>query len=134
MGWWFKRGVARGIARGVMLIGVGCAATAGIAATPAPDANRKAYDYALRCYVAGAVAVGDKRINPDGTLTASLKAGSKRAFDTAYGMGKILGYAKQRVSSDLDAYSRVETIIMVRDDAYFQKTRTDCAKLGLMQP
>lgn len=114
------------------MFGIGCVATSAIAAPPAPDANRKAYDYAIRCYVAGAVAVGDKRINPDGTLTASLKAASRRAFDAAHGMGKLLGLSRKRVSDDLDAYSRVETIAMVRDDAYFQKTRNDCTKLGLM--
>jgi hypothetical protein len=132
MGWRLKRNASRALLRGVAVIGVGCMTITAIAATPAPAANRKAYDYAIRCYVAGAVAVGDKRINPDGTLTVSLKAASRRAFDAAHGMGKLLGLSRKRVSDDLDAYGRVETIAMVRDDAYFQKTRNDCTKLGLM--
>ena len=132
MGWCINRKASRALLRGVAVIGVGCMTITAFAATPAPAANRKAYDYAIRCYVAGAVAVGDKRINPDGTLTASLKAASRRAFDAAHGMGKLLGLSRKRVSDDLDAYGRVETIAMVRDDAYFQKTRNDCTKLGLM--
>ena len=133
MGWRINKNASRALPHcAAVIFGMGFLATNAIAATPAPDANRKAYDYAIRCYVAGAVAVGDKRINPDGTLTASLKAASRRAFDTAHGMGKLLGLSRKRVSDDLDAYGRVETIAMVRDDAYFQKTRSDCTKLGLM--
>jgi hypothetical protein len=132
MGWRINRNSSRLVAQCAAVIGIGCMTITAIAATPAPAANRKAYDYAIRCYVAGAVAVGDKRINPDGTLTVSLKASSRRAFDAAHGMGKLLGLSRKRVSDDLDAYGRVETIAMVRDDAYFQKTRNDCTKLGLM--
>jgi hypothetical protein len=132
MVWCINRNASHTLMHCAAMIGIGCMATAAIAATPTADANRKAYDYAMRCYVAGAVAVGDKRINPDGTLTVSLKAASRRAFDAAHGMGKLLGLSRKRVSDDLDAYGRVETIAMVRDDAYFQKTRNDCTKLGLM--
>jgi hypothetical protein len=132
MGWRINRNASRAFAHWVAIIGIGCMATTAIAAPLTADANRKGYDYAIRCYVAGAVAVDDKRINPDGTLTASLKGSSRRAFDAAHGMGKLLGLSRKRVSDDLDAYGRVETITMVRDDAYFQKTRNDCTKLGLM--
>ena len=132
MDWWFNRGIARGVARGVMLIGVGCIATAGIAATPAPDANRKAYDYALRCYVAGAVTASDKQLNPAGAKDAALDAASKRAFDAAYIMGDKLGLSKPHISADFDAYGRIYQRLYLKDQVSFAKARSDCTKLGLM--
>ena len=134
MGWWFKRGTARAVVRGVMLIGVGCIATASIAATPtpAPDANRKAYDYAQRCMVAGGVAQGDQRYNPKGRNSTVIKAGMRRAYDALYRMGGVLGIAQADIGADFEAYRRLESRRMIGDDAYFQKTRSACQTLGLM--
>ena len=132
MGWWFKRGIARSVVRGVMLIGVGCVATASISATPTPDANRKAYDYAQRCMVAGGVAQGDQRYNPKGRNSAAIKAGMRRAYDALYRMGSVLGITRADIGADFEAYRRLESRRMIGDDAYFQQTRSACKTLGLM--
>lgn len=133
MGWWFNRNASRARVRFVGMIGIGCMATAAIAAPPTPDGNRKAYDYAMRCFVAGTVAVSDKRLNIDATTDAAMRQAAKRAYNATYAMGKVLGYARSRVKSELDTVTAVEGRLMLRDEAFFARTRTQCVQLGMMQ-
>lgn len=132
MGWQFNRNASRALVRFVGMIGIGCIATTAIAAPPAPDANRKAYDFTMLCFVAGTVAVSDKRINVDATTNAAMRQAAKRAYVATYAMGKTLGYARSRVKSELDTVTAVESRLMLRDDAFFARTRTQCVQLGMM--
>jgi hypothetical protein len=133
MGWRINRNASRALLRSVAaIIAVGCMATTAVAAPPTPDANRKAYDFTIRCFVAGAVASSDKRFNPNGANKAALDASGKRAFDAAYIMGGKLGLSKQHISDDFDAYGRVYQRVFLKDDSSFLRTRSDCIKLGLM--
>ena len=132
MGWCININASCALACCAVIIGIGCIATTAIAAPSAPDANRKAYDFTIRCFVAGAVATSDKRFNPNDTNKVSLDAGGKRAFDAAYVIGGKLGLSKQNISDDFDAYGRVYQRAFLKDDASFLRTRSDCIKLGLM--
>jgi hypothetical protein len=132
MGWRINRNASRALVRCAAIIGIGCGATTAIAAPPAPDANRKAYDYAMRCFVAGTVAVSDKRLNLDATTDAAMRQAAKRAYDATYAMGKVLGFARSRVKSELDTVTAVEGRLMLRDEAFFARTRTQCVQLGMM--
>lgn len=132
MGWRINKKASCALARFAAIIGIGCVATTTIAAPPTPDANRKAYDYAMRCFVAGTVAVSDKRVNVDATTDAAMRQAAKRAYDATYAMGKVLGYARSRVKNELDTVTAVEGRLMLRDEAFFARTRTQCVQLGMM--
>lgn len=132
MGWRFNRNASRALAQYVAVIGIGCIAITAIAAPPTADANRKAYDYAMRCMVAGGVTQGDQRYNPKGRNSVAIKAGMRRAYDALYRMGGVLGIAQADIGADFEAYRRLESRRMIGDDAYFQQTRASCQKLGLM--
>lgn len=132
MGWSFNRSTSRALVGFFAAIGVGCVATTAIAVPTKPYANRKAYDYAMRCMVAGGVARSDQRYNPKGRDSVAIKAGMRRAYDALYRIGGILGITQADISADFEAYSRLESRRMIGDDAYFQQTRADCKKLGLM--
>jgi hypothetical protein len=133
MGWRINRSASRAFAHCVAIIGIGCMITSAIAAPPTADANRKAYDYAMRCFVAGTVAVSDKRVNIDAATDTAMRQAAKRAYDATYAMGKVLGYARSRVKSELDTVTAVEGRMMLRDEAFFERTRTQCVQLGMMQ-
>jgi hypothetical protein len=133
MGWRLNRNASRALVRLARTISLGCLATTSFAAQPAPDANRKAYDYAMRCFVAGTVAVSDKRVNIDAATDTAMRQAAKRAYDATYAMGKVLGYARSRVKSELDTVTAVEGRMMLRDEAFFERTRTQCVQLGMMQ-
>jgi len=132
MGWQFNRNASHTLMHCAVMIGIGCIATTAIAASPTPDANRKAYDFTMRCFVAGTVAVSDKRLNIDAATNAAMRQAAKRAYDATYAMGKVLGYARSRVKSELDTVTAVEGRLMLRDDAFFARTRTQCVQLGMM--
>jgi hypothetical protein len=132
MGWRINRNVSRALARCAAIIGIGCMITSAIAAPPTADTNRKAYDYAMRCMVAGGVTQGDQRYNPKGRNSVAIKAGMRRAYDALYRMGGILGIVQTDIGADFEAYRRLESRRMIGDDAYFQQTRASCQKLGLM--
>lgn len=132
MGWRINRNASRAFVHCTAIIGIGCVATTAIAAPPAPDANRKAYDYAMRCMVAGGVTQSDQRYNPKGRNSVAIKAGMRRAYDALYRMGVVLGIAQTDIGADFEAYRRLESRRMIGDDAYFQQTRASCQKLGLM--
>jgi hypothetical protein len=132
MGLRFNRNASRALAQYVAVIGIGCIANTAIAAPPTADANRKAYDYAMRCMVASGVTQGDQRYNPKGRNSVAIKAGMRRAYDALYRMGGVLGIAQTDIGADFEAYRRLESRRMIGDDAYFQQTRASCQKLGLM--
>lgn len=95
------------------------------------DGKHRAYDYALRCFVAGGVAAGETG-DPNGPAAAAIKAHAREAYDAAYKMGAALGYKKAQISADLHSYARAETRRLTTDAAYLATTRQDCAQLGLM--
>ena len=135
---WCNRCVARmatrraGVISALFLIAVSSAPPVYSQVAAKVDPNRKAYDFTIRCFVAGAVANSDKRFNLNGANKAALDAGGKRAFDAAYIMGGKLGLSKQHISGDFDAYSRVYQRAFLKNDASFLRTRAACVKLGLM--
>lgn len=102
--------VRRGRAFAILVAGC-CMAPA----TASAQDYRQAYVYALRCLAA--------------TSAARDAPGSKRAFDAAMRLGRLLGYDNRRLNYDFE--NNVEIVKMARSDAYLRQTLRDCAKLGL---
>jgi hypothetical protein len=94
--------------------------------------NRKAYEYGLRCFVAGGISVPDERDDPSGARTKTIRDHARKAYDVVYFMGDKLGYSKTKISADLDHAQGMEMRLMMQSPAYFAQVKSDCAKLGLM--
>lgn len=116
----------------VVLFAVACSLAMPAAAEPNNAAKLNAYNFAVRCFAANGLSVGDKRYNPGGRNDAALREKAYRAYNTAQVMGGQLGYAKERIENDMRNAGNVESALMLRDDAYFQRTRADCGKLGML--
>ena len=134
MGWRINRNASRAFAHCVAIIGIGCIATTAIAAPSAPDAKgqKSAYLLGIKCYIANSVAVSDPRYNADGSQSAKLKAKAKQSYNVIYFMGRALGTSDALIVEDIESYSRLMPPAFLRDDAFFQRTRGECVKLGLM--
>lgn len=104
---------------------------AGVQAQQA-DPNQRAYSYALRCFTANTVAVGDPRYNPNHQNDVALREAARRAYNAAQAMSVRLGYSSDRVAADITRNGYVEGDKMLRDDGYFQRTRADCIRLGML--
>ena len=94
--------------------------------------NASGYDWAMRCFVAGAAAMPKPSEDPDGSITEATRARARRAFDVIYLLGGKLGYSDQKISADLDRMQVVEMRMMVQSKAYFEQSKANCVKLGLM--
>lgn len=100
-----------------------------------PRGNQLAYNYAMRCFVAGGILAGDMRRRGDqpDRIAATSRYG-KKAFDLAYQVGGVLGFSKKQISADLDSFQRTEARRLVLESGYMDATWADCAKLDLMMP
>lgn len=96
------------------------------------DPNRVAYEFAVRCYTVNTVSAGDRRYNPNGQNDASIRAAARRAFDAAKTMGQRLGDPVTRLEDDITRSGYVDGGHMLRDDAYFQRARANCSRLGML--
>lgn len=96
------------------------------------DPNRVAYEFAVRCYTVNTVSAGDRRYNPNGQNDASIQAAARRAFDAAQMMGQRLGDPVTRLEDDITRSGYVDGGQMLRDDAYFQRARANCSRLGML--
>jgi len=120
-----------------LLVGLSCTALllcAPVAASAqvSQPAALNAYNYALRCFAANTVTVSDARYNPNRQNDASLRQAAQRAYNAAQVMGGRLGYSGDRIAADITRSGNVEGDRMLRDDAYFQRTRADCIRLGML--
>jgi hypothetical protein len=98
-------------------------------AQPSEQANRSAYVYSMRCFAAAASVIADTR-----STTAEVEAAkqrSRRAFDGAVRLGRVLGLSGQAINEDINATGRAEATLMARDPGYLRRTQTVCAQLGL---
>jgi hypothetical protein len=134
MGWCINRNASRALAQYVAVICIGCLATTAVAASPALDAKgqKSAYLLGIKCYIANSVAVSDPRYNADGSQSAKMTAKAKQSYNVIYFMGRALGTSDALIAEDIESYSRLMPPAFFRDDAFFQRTRGECVKLGLM--
>ncbi len=118
---------------GVALIVFGIEAGSASAQTASadPQGYHQAYLYALRCVAANSAAESRDDLNPGGRNKAIFDAAGQRAFDAVLKLGRLQGYDNARLNHDIDALGHAEIARMASDDAYFQRTRSDCIKLGL---
>lgn len=102
------------------------------AAEASETAKLKAYKFSLRCFTVNTVSTGDKRYNPNGQNDAQIKDAAYRSYNAAKTMGQQLGYSAARIESDVTQSGNVDGALMLRDDAYFQRARAECSKLGML--
>lgn len=105
--------------------------TAGTAQDPTYG-QRKAYEYAMRCFVVGGLSMPDKAQDPTGALTSPIREKARKAYDTAFLMGAKLGYSKAKISDDFDGAQGAEMRLMMANPGYMARARADCVRIGLM--
>lgn len=93
------------------------------------QANRSAYDYALRCFAATGGVITDPRAAPGDRSAA--EASARRSFDAAHRMGRVLGFAEARINQDIHATAQALSVWAVREPDYLRHLRTECTQLGL---
>jgi hypothetical protein len=134
MDWCINRNASRALTYLVAMIGIGGMATTTVAAPPALDAKgqKSAYLLGIKCYIANGVAQSDPRYNADGSQSAKMTAKAKQSYNVIYFMGRALGTSDALIVEDIESYSRLMPPAFLRDDAFFQRTRAECIKLGFM--
>lgn len=96
-----------------------------------PD-YKAAYNYALKCFVAGGISIPKAENDPDGSETARINALARKSYDAVYFMGKKLGYVEKRISADLDHAQGMESRLMIQNSDYYERAKANCVRLGLM--
>jgi hypothetical protein len=94
--------------------------------------DQLAYGYAMTCFVANGVVLGDYQKRGDSVDAASSDGKARRSFDTATALGAKLGFSGDRINQDFGLVQARELPRMVSDPAYFRKAATTCKALGLM--
>lgn len=115
----------------VLLAAASVAALAG-PAVASDTGDRAAYGYAIKCYVANAMASDDFERKGNSARSAVYEANAKRSFDGAVTIGRKLGYSNRQLNQDLDRAQSEEMPHMVRDAAYYRDAIATCKALGLM--
>ncbi len=97
-----------------------------------PSTNRAPYDDAVRCFIANAIASGDRQRAGDPAKAAYYERMAKKAHGTAYVLGDVLGFKRDQITRDFERAEREETPAMRRDQAYFYRIVGRCKALELM--
>jgi hypothetical protein len=79
--------------------------------------DRKAYEYALRCFVV------DTKNNDE--------AGARIAFDAAMNLGHRQNLTNRQLNADLDHWTATELVLTVQHPGYKAGLVATCKKLGL---
>lgn len=109
------------------------AALAGLASAQSPaSADQRAYEAALKCFVANGHASGLRTRAGQTSLAAAYDASARTSFDAATRLGRRLGYSGQRIDQDFGIVQARELPQMVTDTAYFRQAVATCRALGLM--
>ena len=114
---------------GVLLVSLAVPATA---QTADQDTLQTTYNLSFKCYVANQVASGDSRYNADGSHTDTFARGRDNAYRVIWQLGRALGRSDALIEEDFSSYERMYRARFGRDDAYFQRARSDCQRIGLM--
>lgn len=102
------------------------------AQTPSADANRRAYEVTIRCFVGNVVGAGLRRERGDQLGAARYESAGQTAFNASLRMGQVLNRTQQQVQDDIDAATRREMQRMLDDPAYLGAVVGECRSLGLM--
>ncbi len=119
----------RGLA---ILLALGMSATAAHAADNTATAKQQAYGYAMRCFIANGMVLGEHQDAGKTEAANATDAHARRSFDHAVRLGGELGYSGNRIDQDFGLAQARELPKLVQDAAYFKKTTAICKALGLM--
>jgi hypothetical protein len=117
---------------GAVLLCTSIAASTGASADDAVTrANRGAYDWAVKCFVANGSARGTSNDAGDTAKAAAFERRARASFDTASALADKLGYSGSRLDQDLGLAQAQELPKFVRDITYLRNTLATCKGLGL---
>lgn len=112
----------------ILLFGFGVTASAHAQAAP----KRQLYDDTIRCFIANAIASGDRQRAGDPTKADYYERMAKESHGIAYVLGDVLGFTRDQITRDFERAEREEAPTMRRDQAYFYRVVGQCKALKLM--
>jgi hypothetical protein len=95
------------------------------------QADRSAYDWAVKCFVANGSARGTSNDAGDTAKAAAFERRARSSFDTASALADKLGYTGSRFNQDLGLAQAQELPKFVKDVAYLRSTEATCKSLGM---
>ncbi len=96
------------------------------------SANRSAYGWALKCFIADGHAEGIRSRAGDATQAKYYESKAHQSFDAGTKLGAVLGLSGSQIDEDFGRTQASELPPMVTDRQYFAKAVATCKALGLM--
>jgi len=97
-----------------------------------PETQKNLYMFGIKCYVANAASMTDQRYNRAGENSATFRAMGKKSYDIIWQLGPQIGKSDDLINEDIDSYQKLLSETYLRDDAFFQRVRYECGRIGLM--
>jgi hypothetical protein len=123
---WVRRVLAAALAACACL-GVGSANADNLTT----QANRLAYDLAVKCFVANGVARGNSRAAHDEASAAKFEKRARQSFDVAGALGDKLGYSGNRQTADFEMAQSEFLPKFVTNPADLRQIEKTCESVGL---
>jgi len=101
------------------------------AAAQSSGSQVSAYDIALKCFVVDGYASRNSQKAQDSAKADYYSEKSENAFNVAIGLGKALGYSKDRVDADIDATMKRELPQLITA-SYYEHAASECRAYQLM--
>ena len=96
------------------------------------QANRAAYQAAMKCFVVAGTATGERRDAGDTAKAEMYETKARKAFDTAVRLAGMLGYDRDKVDQDFGLAQAQELPKMVKDIDYYRRSAATCRAIGLL--
>jgi hypothetical protein len=97
-----------------------------------PKTRKNLYLFGIKCYVANAVSITDQRYNRAGANSDTFRAMARKSYDIIWQLGPLIGKSEDLINEDIDSYQKLLSETYLRDDAFFQRVRYECGRIGLM--
>jgi hypothetical protein len=111
---------------------IACASlAAGDVMADTASADRPAYEFAMKCFVANGVARGNNRDVGQTAQANAYEARARGSFDVASKLGNKLGYSGDHINQDFGMAQTEELPKMVKDRGYLNHTTATCEAAGL---
>jgi hypothetical protein len=98
----------------------------------ATQADRSAYQAAMKCFVVVGMLVGDAKDNGKPELSADYDTKARRSFDFAVQLGHKIGLSGEEISEDFGLAQSRELPKLVANKSYFRSEAATCKALGLL--
>ncbi len=112
----------------MLVVAVGASGAAQAQTAP----KRQLYDETMRCMIANAIAIGERKRAGDLAKAAHYDRMAEKSFKIAYILGDALRFDRAQIDADFEKARRQELPAMMRDQAYYYRVVALCKSYELM--